>query len=221
MRPLEPGCQSNHCHSDTRDGVRAGDVQDWTDRKTDEHTFRMMVMASKAVPLIIAGGGAIMLWSAIEGKSWSSVLRNVISGKSPASAPNVNAVTTSAAPLASTPAGSSSISATGQTPVANTGSNQAILQATAAKFGWTSANGQWQCLYNVEMREAGFNLTATNPSSGAYGMAQFINGPSEYAQYGGDSTTAAGQSLAMCNYIEQRYGNPCNAWAHEQANGWY
>jgi hypothetical protein len=95
----------------------------------------------------------------------------------------------------------------------------AALQSAAAKAGWTGA--QWTALENVEMREAGFSLTARNPSSGAYGMAQFINGPSEYAQYGGNSTTAAGQAVAMVNYIKQRYGNPEAAWAHEQAFNWY
>jgi hypothetical protein len=52
-------------------------------------------------------------------------------------------------------------------------------------------------------------------------MAQFINGPSEYALYGGNSTTAAGQAVAMVNYIKSRYGTPANAWAHEQQFGWY
>jgi TP901 family phage tail tape measure protein len=95
----------------------------------------------------------------------------------------------------------------------------AALKSAAAKAGWTG--GQWSALNNVEMREAGYNIHAQNPSSGAYGMAQFINGPSEYAQYGGNSTTAAGQAVAMVNYIRQRYGNPVNAWAHEVSAGWY
>ena len=86
----------------------------------------------------------------------------------------------------------------GLTGVSNS-SAVAALQSAAAKKGWTGA--QWQDLVNVEMREAGFNLTATNPSSGAYGMAQFINGPSEYYQYGGNPNTAAGQAVAMVNYI--------------------
>jgi hypothetical protein len=141
-------------------------------------------MASKAVPLKIAGGGAILLWSALEGKSWSAVLRNIISGQNPTSAPNVNAVSATAAPLADS-SSTGNLSVSGVSAVTSGGSNEAVLQATAAKFGWTEANGQWQCLYNVEEREAGFSLTATNSSSGAYGMAQFINGPSEYAQYGG------------------------------------
>ena len=98
-------------------------------------------------------------------------------------------------------------------------SAEAALQSAAAKEGWTGA--QWTALFNVEEREAGFSLTATNPSSGAYGMAQFINGAGEYAQYGGNSSTAAGQAVAMVNYVAQRYVTPEAAWAHELAYGWY
>jgi hypothetical protein len=98
-------------------------------------------------------------------------------------------------------------------------SGYAALKSAAAKAGWTGA--QWQALYNVEMREAGFNIHAQNPVSSAYGMAQFINGPSEYYQYGGNPNTAAGQAVGMVNYIRQRYGNPGAAWAHEVNFGWY
>lgn len=79
----------------------------------------------------------------------------------------------------------------------------------------------WPDFNAVEMREAGYSLTAQNPSSGAYGLAQFINGPSEYYQYGGNPYTAAGQLIAMFNYIRQRYGTPAGAWAHEVNYGWY
>jgi phage-related protein len=96
---------------------------------------------------------------------------------------------------------------------------QALMQSMAASVGWTGA--QWAALNNVEMREAGYNLNATNPSSGAYGLAQFINGPSEYAQYGGNVNTASGQITAMLRYIAQRYGSPSAAWAHEVNYGWY
>jgi len=40
---------------------------------------------AKAVPLLLAGGGVVMLWSGIKGYSISEVLRNVVSGKSPTS----------------------------------------------------------------------------------------------------------------------------------------
>ena len=71
------------------------------------------------------------------------------------------------------------------------------------------------------MREAGYNIHAQNPHSSAYGMAQFINGPSEYYQYGGNPNTAAGQAVAMLNYIAQRYGDPIAAWNHELSAGFY
>jgi hypothetical protein len=120
--------------------------------------------------------------------------------------------------IASAKAAASKIAGITSGGVSNT-SAEAALQSAAAKMGWTGS--QWTALYDVEMREAGFSLTAQNPSSGAYGMAQFINGPSEYAQYGGNSSTAAGQATAMVNYIAQRYGTPSAAWAHELQYGWY
>lgn len=94
---------------------------------------------------------------------------------------------------------------------------QLMIQMAQAR-GYSAS--QIQSLIQVENREAGFNLTAQNPSSGAYGLAQFIDGPSEYAQYGGD-LSASGQITAMLNYISQRYGTSDSAWAHELAYGWY
>lgn len=96
---------------------------------------------------------------------------------------------------------------------------QAMFASMAAARGWTGA--ELTALLEVESREAGFNMTAQNPTSNAYGLAQFINGASEYAQYGGNSTTASGQITAMLNYISQRYGDPIAAWQHELDFGWY
>lgn len=93
-----------------------------------------------------------------------------------------------------------------------------MVTQLAGRFGWS---GQVQDWLNVISKESGGSLTATNPSSGAYGIAQFINGPGEYAQYGGNATTMSGQLLAMGNYIRGRYGNPAAAWAHEVAYNWY
>jgi hypothetical protein len=96
---------------------------------------------------------------------------------------------------------------------------QAMMTTMAAARGWTGA--QLTALLEVESREAGFSMTAQNPTSSAYGLAQFINGPSEYAQYGGNSTTAAGQITAMLNYIAQTYGTPEAAWQSELTRGFY
>ena len=117
------------------------------------------------------------------------------------------------------PGGLPAAAAAGSAGGAAAGSVKALAQQQAAALGWTGA--LWNDINALEMREAGWNLTARNPSSGAYGIAQFINGASEYAQYGGNSGSASGQIVAFYNYIAQRYGNPAAAWAHEVAYGWY
>lgn len=167
---------------------------------------------------IAAGGlavGVVLAYAGITGRSVLTAVQAVIQGKSPATAPT----TADPIPTGAT-AATSSLGAAGTAVAA--GSNEAVLQQVAATFGWTSANGEWQALNNIEMAEDGYNLTQYNTQgSGAYGEAQFIDGPSEYAEYGGNATTAQGQAIAMCNYIKQRYGTPIIAWAFHQANGYY
>ena len=95
----------------------------------------------------------------------------------------------------------------------------AALTAIAKQHHWTAVDVQaWM---KVIMLESNGTLTDTNPSSGAYGIAQFIKGPSEYYTYGGDPNTLTGQLVAMANYIAQRYGNPQNALAFHLANNYY
>lgn len=170
-------------------------------------------MAVNGKALAISGTGVLFVWAGIKGYSVTGVLQDIVQGKNPknAVANQWNAISNDSQP------NQAGIADTGVTG----GSNQSTLQATAATFGWTTSNGQWQALNNIEMQEAGYNLEAKNPTSDAYGEAQFINGPGEYAQYGGNSTTSAGQAVAMCNYIKDRYGDPKTAWAHEQQFGWY
>jgi hypothetical protein len=109
-------------------------------------------------------------------------------------------------------------SALGHGTGATAGGIQALAYQIAKTRGWAN---QWGAIQAVEMAEAGWSLTARNPSSGAYGIAQFINGPSEYYQWGGNPNTAAGQIVAFYNYIASRYRTPAAAWAHEQAFHWY
>lgn len=110
------------------------------------------------------------------------------------------------------------------TPAPSTGSapatvNAAVSQVAASK-GWGPGEvAAWMGV--IAKEDASGSLTATNPSSGAYGIAQGITGPGWYAQYGGDASTLIGQITSMGNYIEQRYGTPTAALAHENSNGWY
>jgi hypothetical protein len=99
------------------------------------------------------------------------------------------------------------------------GKLQELAFSLLNQYGW---GNQWAAFNALETREAGWNMNAVNPGSGAAGLAQFINGWSEYFQYGGNPSTALGQLTAMMNYIANRYPpGPNAAWAHEVADGWY
>lgn len=80
---------------------------------------------------------------------------------------------------------------------------------------------QMSCLDSLWARESGWNELAENPSSGAYGIPQALPGD-KMASYGSDwATNPATQIRWGLDYIAGRYGNPCGAWSHSQANGWY
>jgi hypothetical protein len=96
------------------------------------------------------------------------------------------------------------------------GAWKTVVAQMAKARGWSAAD--WD---RVIMRESGGSMTARNASSGAYGIAQGIDGPKWYAEHGGNVNTLSGQLTAMANYIASRYGNPTKAWAHEVSAGWY
>ena len=70
--------------------------------------------------------------------------------------------------------------------------------------------------------ESGGSTTATNPSSGAFGIGQFLGATKKaYAKYGSESTQAIPQLNAMEHYVHDRYGTPTAALAHERRYHWY
>ncbi|MEV4616599.1 transglycosylase SLT domain-containing protein [Kitasatospora sp. NPDC049258] len=81
--------------------------------------------------------------------------------------------------------------------------------------------GQLQCFSNIVERESGWNVTATNPSSGAYGLMQALPG-SKMASVGADwKTNPVTQIKWGLNYMNETYGSPCAAWSFWQAHNWY
>lgn len=99
------------------------------------------------------------------------------------------------------------------------GSPQQIAEGMLGQFGWSAS--QFSCLQPLWQRESGWNVYAQNPSSGAYGIPQALPG-SRMATAGADwQTDAATQIRWGLTYISGRYGSPCGAWAHEEADGWY
>jgi hypothetical protein len=99
------------------------------------------------------------------------------------------------------------------------GSAQQIAMGMLGSYGWSS--GQFSCLDSLWNEESGWNVYASNPTSGAYGIPQALPG-SKMASAGADwQTDAATQIRWGLGYIQSTYGSPCGAWAHEQADGWY
>lgn len=99
-------------------------------------------------------------------------------------------------------------------PVAPGGSLKGYAESLvgAAQFG---------CLDQLWDRESGWSVTASNPSSGAYGIPQALPG-SKMASAGADwQTNGYTQIRWGLSYIRASYGTPCAAWAHSQAYGWY
>lgn len=83
------------------------------------------------------------------------------------------------------------------------------------------AADQWTCFSNIVTRESGWNYKAVNPSSGAYGLFQALPG-SKMSSVGADwQTNPATQIKWGLNYMDSRYGSPCEAWTFWQANNWY
>ncbi len=102
---------------------------------------------------------------------------------------------------------------------AASGSPQSIATAMLGSFGWSSS--QMSCLQPLWAGESGWSVTASNPSTGAYGIPQAMPG-SKMASAGPDwQTNAATQIRWGLGYIKSTYGSPCAAWSHEQSAGWY
>lgn len=191
-------------------------------------------MPAKGTYLAIAGGGAILFWSGLKGKSWTSVLRNVIAGQQPTSAETTAAIS----PLNTTvtdsgSAGSGSTGGGGTVPGDSSLDN--MLNDIAQQKGWNPQ--QVACWHQVIQMESN-GPTDTNPSSGAFGWAQALGhgssgtagcGRNEYGGFGlsaaqaqkancGDGPT---QLLWMANYIHAQYGTPCAAVQFHLSHNWY
>lgn len=97
------------------------------------------------------------------------------------------------------------------------GANKALAMRM---FPWPMS--MWAAFDYLEMREAGYNRFARNPSSGAYGIPQALP-PSKmpFAAQAGGGSHAGAQLSWMYGYIRSVYGNPVNAAAHERAVSWY
>jgi hypothetical protein len=105
--------------------------------------------------------------------------------------------------------------ATPATVVADALTNGGDIQSlgrtmNAAMFG----DQYWEALDQLWTRESNWRPTALN-RSGACGIPQALP-CSKIPDH-----SPQGQISWGLQYIQQRYGNPANAWAHEERYGWY
>ncbi|MGW0823541.1 aggregation-promoting factor C-terminal-like domain-containing protein [Streptomyces sp. NPDC002845] len=102
---------------------------------------------------------------------------------------------------------------------AQAASEAAEAQAIAKKM--IAGSAQYKCFANIVAHESGWDVNATNASSGAYGLVQALPG-SKMASAGSDwKTNPATQIKWGLDYMNDRYGSPCGAWNFWQANNWY
>jgi hypothetical protein len=133
------------------------------------------------------------------------------------SAPAADAGTASADPTDQrTSRGAVRVSGTPGTPEANHALGRKIARQD---YGWTG--GEFLCLDFLWTKESGWDHTADNPTSSAYGIAQALPG-SRMASVGADwQTNPETQIRWGLQYIEDAYGTPCGAWQHSLATNWY
>jgi hypothetical protein len=190
-------------------------------------------MAVNGLAIASVGLGGLFIYSGVTGKSILSAIALTVQGNSPTTATAANAIVGGVSDsTTSTPSTGTSGS------IVSTTDAMAAMQQTATQFGWGSG-AEWTALNAIEMQEAGYDPTAKNPSSGAYGLAQslghhYSGGPASNGinEYGGEGLTPAQseqaslgqpapQALWMMNYIKGRYGNPIVAEQYHLAHNSY
>lgn len=95
----------------------------------------------------------------------------------------------------------------------------------------SSVESEFQCLNSLWIRESNWNPTAINPQfdpssaaipeNQAYGIAQAAPGGKMISEGADWKTNPETQVRWGLKYIAGRYGTPCGAWAHSEANNWY
>jgi Transglycosylase SLT domain len=170
-----------------------------------------MTGISGAGVALVAGGG-VLVFSGVENTPVTQVFRSLARGQKPA-----------AGPEATVAANAETISdATGIpfTPpsTALAAANQAVARVLAAPYGWSTGQ-EWAALVALWNRESSWDNTAQDPTSTAYGIAQFLD--TTWAPYGPKTSDPALQIRYGLEYIRATYGDPVTAWQHEESEGWY
>lgn len=103
--------------------------------------------------------------------------------------------------------------------VPGTGPVQDQVRQAFSRYGWGDGD-EWAAAAWIIAHESSWNPTAVNPTSGAFGLAQFLGSTKD--QYLPDNNPNPGvQGDAMARYIRDRYGTPKAAQQFWMAHNWY
>jgi hypothetical protein len=97
---------------------------------------------------------------------------------------------------------------------------QQIARKLLPSFGW-SKKRQFKYVNWLWEKESSWNVSAQNPSSGAYGIPQAVPGSKMGTAGPAWQTSARTQILWGLTYIRGVYGSPRHAWQHWVSYGWY
>ncbi|NUO43018.1 MAG: transglycosylase SLT domain-containing protein [Streptomyces sp.] len=104
---------------------------------------------------------------------------------------------------------------------AQAATTDSAAQAKSIAHKMIPNSAQYSAFSHIVEHESGWDVNATNASSGAYGLVQALPG-SKMATAGSDWKTSAQTQIKWgLDYMNSRYGSPSGAWAFWQANGWY
>lgn len=140
-------------------------------------------MPVKGGYLALAGGGALLVWSGLAGKSWSSVLRTVLNGRKPETA--LTAYTIHGTPASALTGPGGGVAASG----ANVGPGAGSLASSAL-----AAVGQWTYVFGGA------------PANGVVDCSSLMN------EIIGDEHNLAIPTFAAGTYKGQTHGPPTTVW---------
>lgn len=158
------------------------------------------------------------MFASVSGSASASAVRRLVSPKKAVTglallgAAGGMALTAAPAHAAAPPVKAATVSA-------GASSSSASAQAIAKKLIPDAA--QYQAFSKIVSHESGWNVHASNASSGAYGLVQALPG-SKMASAGSDwKSNPETQIKWGLQYMNERYGSPVGAWQHWQVHGWY
>lgn len=109
----------------------------------------------------------------------------------------------------------------GAMPLPGSGPVMDQVKEAMMPYGWHEGP-EWDALVRLVQGESSWNPTARNPSSGAYGLFQFL-GSTKDAYLPDENPNPRIQGAAGARYIKDRYGSPSKAYQFwmSQSPHWY